>query len=232
MFWISPLIFNSRKKSAELGGIKSIIRPHTAAQVKAERFNRSDGVGDIGRGKTARQKKRDANGVADTAAQSPIVCASRAAEFLDGETQVAGVEQERIHMSRRSDGVIYRRGIGHMHDLNERDAWQFITKPGINRGGQMVAKLKRVRAAATLLRGDGFRRAFAGEKESGNRRRHSFGNPRNYFFRDNARSAGHGGNQAHRRSPASNGQCSLGGRLDATNFYSWINPHCVFKISD
>ena len=42
-----------------------------------------------------------------------------------------------------------------MDDLYQGDAGQLVTEAGINGGGQMVAKLKCVRAAAALLRDDG-----------------------------------------------------------------------------
>src|ERR1022692_4674748 len=172
-------IWDGSKEGPQLDRVEMVVRADAAAQIQTKWRNGCDGFGDIGRTKTAREKERDADGVTDATAQHPIVSAPGAAKFLDGEIWVAGVEQQGVHVLSRDDSIVHRRRIGHMDDLHQSDPRQLVTQPEINGGRQMVAELQGVRAAAALLRDDGFRRVLAGEKEGGNRRGHGGGNPRN-----------------------------------------------------
>ena len=185
-------IWDGSKEGLELARVEVVVSADTAAQIETKWIHSSDGFGDVDRIKTTGKKERDANGVADTTAQCPIVSAPSAAKLFNVQIQIAGVEQQGVHMCRRGDRIIHRCSVGHMDDLNQRDTGQLVTKAGVNGGGQMITKLKSVRAATMLLLNDGLRRAFAGKQEGCNRRRHGGDNPRNCFLGNYAWSTGHG----------------------------------------
>src|ERR1039457_5232211 len=110
-------IGDGSKEGPKLDRVEAVVRANATAHVEAKRRNNSDGFGDIGRTKSARQKERNADGVTDATAQRPIVGAPRAAKFLEGETWVAGIEQQGVHMLSRDDSVVQGRRIRHMDDL-------------------------------------------------------------------------------------------------------------------
>src|SRR5438093_230074 len=93
----------------------------------------------------------------------------------------------------------------------------------------MVAKLKCVRAAATLLRDDGVRRVLTSKEESSNRRWHGVGNPRNRLLGNDARTTGHRRDKAQCRSAAANREHRLRGRINAADFDSWACLHGVCR---
>src|SRR3989440_5141488 len=132
-------------------------------------------------------------------------------------------------MSGRGDRVVHRHRIGNMNDLHQSDAGQLFAKTWINGGRQMVAKLKCVRAAATLLRDDGVRRVLTSKEESSNRRWHGVGNPRNRLLGNDARTTGHPRDKAQCRSAAANREHRLRGRVNAADFDSWACLHGVCR---
>ena len=82
-------LLQRREQRGEFAGIETTIAAHAAAHVDAERLHRGDRLGHVARVQSTREIQRHVNGVADAAADRPVVRAAGAAEFLHGEQRVA-----------------------------------------------------------------------------------------------------------------------------------------------
>ncbi len=172
---LGDIIWDSRKEGPQLDWVEVVLSTDAAAQIQTKWVHGGDGIGNVARIKSTGQKERDADRITDSTAQVPVVRASSASQLFNVQIQIAGVEQQGVHMRRRGDRIIHRCGIGNVDDLNQRDTRQRITEMGININRQMLAKLNCVGATTTLLRNDRVRRLLAGKQKGGDRRRHSGG---------------------------------------------------------
>src|ERR687884_300244 len=77
-----------------------------------------------------------------------------AAEFLDGERGVSGVEQQRVNAGRDVQGFVERLFAADVYDLHKRDAGKLCAQLRVNVRADAVAELNGVHSAAPLLLDD------------------------------------------------------------------------------
>src|SRR5919107_580381 len=113
---------------SELPFIQLAVCSDAATHVEAEWAHGLDGVGDVLGAQTAGEEDGDGRRLDYATAHTPVVRAARAAEFLDGEALVAGVEQQRVHARRDAQSLVERLLAADVHDLHDRDAGQARAK--------------------------------------------------------------------------------------------------------
>jgi len=127
---------------------------HSGAYIQSKRAHLINCLTHVFRRESSRQKYRNADAFPDGTAERPIVSSARAAEFLDRQFLVAGIEQDRIHMRGDVDRFLDGLGAGHMDNLNDRNPGQGVFQIVVRADSEMVADLYGVRAAEALLLND------------------------------------------------------------------------------
>jgi len=107
------------KKNVQFRLVQPPIGTDAAANIQPERPDFANGFRNVVRIQAAGEKDGDADGLADDAADGPIVPAARAAEFLDGELLVTGIQQQGVNMRGNGNGLIHRFGTANVYDLHE-----------------------------------------------------------------------------------------------------------------
>ena len=114
-----------------------------------------------------------------------------AAQFLDGEFLVAGVEQDCVHMRGYPHSFVDGLGTGHVHDLNDRNSGQGVLQVAMRADGEMVADLDRIGPAEALLLDDVGHALPRRQQERPDRGWNRRGNLCNLFVADDAGAARH-----------------------------------------
>ncbi len=76
---------------------------------------------------------------------------ARAAELLDLQTRIAGVQQDGVHVLGCPFGVLDALGAGDVDDLHETNTGQRAPQRGVRAGRQLLDELQRARAGGAAL---------------------------------------------------------------------------------
>jgi len=206
-------------------------RPNAAAKVYAPRLDLTDGVSDVFRPKSSRQKDRRPHCLPDLRAQAPVVGPARSSELFRGELLVTRIEQERIDV--RGDGDCLLDGLPpiHVNHLNDGNARHRGTKLGITALGQPVAKLDGIGAASPLLRDDVTYPLMACEKECRDGRWYRARYRLYQILRDDARPAWHRGHEPDGVGARFDRHPCFFDAADAADFDSYTHPRRSYLSS-
>ena len=128
---------------------------HTAADVDAEGLDLVDGLADVAGVQAPGQEDWQRGKLDDFAAEAPVVDAAGAAQLLDRQGRISGVEQQGVGVFRGQQRLVDRAFVADMDDLDNFQRRQRGADGGIGAGLGRVDQLQGAGQGAAMVGDDG-----------------------------------------------------------------------------
>ena len=138
----------------QLRFIQQTIGSQTTTHIDSKRSYCLNRLADVVAIQSAREKDRNGQEFSYLPAQAPVMRATGAAKFLDGQLLITRVEQDCINRRHKRDCLCDGFRAGHVNYLHQRNSRQLLAQICVAANCEAIANLNRIHSQSSLLLDD------------------------------------------------------------------------------